>query len=498
MGTKLQKNVSICLLRKFEGFDDIVLPLYFSLKRLGYACKIVYNTFYSNSTNIIFGLHDFPNISISSLPEDCIIYNIEQINIASIGEEFIKKCSLLPVWDYSEENKRRFSMLGVNNVTYVPLGYSPEMTRISPNYPKDIDVLFYGTVNERRMKIIRDLQKAKIKAFVFQDFGLKRDILIARSKLILNIHYYLPGIQEVIRLGYLWANSKCVICECNSDTSVQPDYKDCAFYCPYEEIVEKTCAVLKTPRAIEAMGNAAFLQFKQHEYTEILEAEVGCAPNRTSHTLFLPLPKKANVGSGKSFIPEALNIDINPQWNPDIVLDISSQLQDNTIYKTNRFGDVRLHENMFSYIRLFDVLEHIVDIKTAMTNLLFLLCIGGELHINVPYDLSLAAWQDPTHVHAFNENSWLYYTEWHWYLGWRDYRFDMISCVYTLSDFGNKLKDRGIDLQYILRKPRAVDLMEVRLRKRHTTFEEKMNHDVHSRAVFTKPENDWSSSIYIQ
>jgi len=64
------------------------------------------------------------------------------------------------------------------------------------------------------------------------------------------------------------------------------------------------------------------------------------------------------------------------------------------------------------------VLEHITDLKTYMTNCLELLKVGGVMEITVPYDLSLGAWQDPTHCRAFNQNSWLYYTEWSWYLGW--------------------------------------------------------------------------------
>jgi len=43
-----------------------------------------------------------------------------------------------------------------------------------------------------------------------------------------------------------------------------------------------------------------------------------------------------------------------------------------------------------------------------MTNCLKLLRVGGVFKILVPYDLSYGAWQDPTHIRAFNERSWLY------------------------------------------------------------------------------------------
>jgi len=58
-----------------------------------------------------------------------------------------------------------------------------------------------------------------------------------------------------------------------------------------------------------------------------------------------------------------------------------------------------------------------------MKSCLDLLKVGGIFEINVPYDLSLGAWQDQTHVRAFNENSWLYYTDWFWDMGWTEARF---------------------------------------------------------------------------
>jgi hypothetical protein len=58
-----------------------------------------------------------------------------------------------------------------------------------------------------------------------------------------------------------------------------------------------------------------------------------------------------------------------------------------------------------------------------MRNCLDLLRAGGQMVIEVPYEKSLGAWQDPTHVRAMNEHSWLYYTDWFWYLGWFEHRF---------------------------------------------------------------------------
>jgi hypothetical protein len=114
-----------------------------------------------------------------------------------------------------------------------------------------------------------------------------------------------------------------------------------------------------------------------------------------------------------------------------------------------------------------------------MANVLDLLTDGGTFHVAVPYDLSYGAWQDPTHVRAFNERSWLYYCEWYWYLGWDESRFDLISTNFIYSDLGHALSARGISKDEILRTPRAVDEMHVVLRKRALTDQER----AHGRAM---------------
>jgi hypothetical protein len=70
-------------------------------------------------------------------------------------------------------------------------------------------------------------------------------------------------------------------------------------------------------------------------------------------------------------------------------------------------------------------------------------------------------------VRAFNENSWLYYTDWHWFLGWVDMRFDVIFMQFEAGDFGKELIAAGKTRNEIIRTPRAIDSMSVTMRKRY-------------------------------
>jgi SAM-dependent methyltransferase len=161
---------------------------------------------------------------------------------------------------------------------------------------------------------------------------------------------------------------------------------------------------------------------------------------------------KVNFGSGKNYLKGYVNVDINPMWKPDIICDVSKAIPIGT-------------ENKCQEIIAHDVLEHIPDLVSAMTNCLDMLVEGGIMDISVPYYLSLGAWQDPTHVRAFNENSWLYYTDWFWYLGWKTHRFELVAAksTFVFSEFGNSLKDKSFEDLLIL--PKAIDSMRVVLKK---------------------------------
>ncbi len=195
---------------------------------------------------------------------------------------------------------------------------------------------------------------------------------------------------------------------------------------------------------------------------------------------------KVNLGSGKNYLEGYVNIDINPMWKPDIVCDIGAytiidESNSDITFRNSGWGDGPMYSvfpasaGRVDEILANDVLEHIPDLVSAMTNCLALLRIGGTMDISVPYYLALGAWQDPTHVRAFNENSWIYYTDWFWYLGWKDYRFEVVNIEYVLSQKGDHIRNtsENIVLSDLLDMPKAVDSMHVTLRKVKLTDDEK-------------------------
>lgn len=185
------------------------------------------------------------------------------------------------------------------------------------------------------------------------------------------------------------------------------------------------------------------------------------------HAPAVTVPTTLHVGSGKNWQPHWLNLDVEPRWRPDIVWDLSLPLPEDGLvtFATERFGEITIGDECFDEMIAQDVLEHIRDLPAAMTTMLRWLRTGGVLKVAVPYELSLGAWSDPTHVRAFNERSFEYFTSWSWYLGWRTHNFTLRKMEFTASAFGLTLTEQGRCDEEVLRTPRAIDQIYVELVK---------------------------------
>ena len=449
-----------------EALTEIAECVHGGLRRLGLQ------SFYGEHPDrpvrqIVLGAHMLDGVALESLPADAIIYNSEQIDSDShwLTGPYIGALRRHEVWDYSAENVRRLTTLGVPSVQFVPVGYIPEQVRI-PHPSDEIDVLFYGSVNPRRQHILDQLKAQGLNVVVlFGKYGEERDAAIARAKVVLIVHYYESKIFEVVRAAYLLSNRKAVVAEIGPDTFVEPDLRGAVRGVPYEQLVGACVELARDPAQRYALGERALQIFSARREEDILAGALRLAPQQAAAAT-PTLPATLQLGSGKDFRANSFNVDINPAWGPDAVFDVSSPELLGSTVDTARFGKVTLTDNSFDNAIANDVLEHIGDLTTAMANVLRLLKPGGTFDIVVPYDLGLGAWQDPTHVRAFNERSWLYYTDWHWYLGWMEARFDLVTVDVEMSPFGGELQRAGKSMDEIIRTPRAVDALRVKLRKR--------------------------------
>ena len=90
----------------------------------------------------------------------------------------------------------------------------PQYIQIQRAQTEDIDVFYYGTLNQRRYAILLELEETGLWVRVeARTSGIARDALISWAKVVLNLHLYLTAILEIVRVSYLLANWKVVVGE---------------------------------------------------------------------------------------------------------------------------------------------------------------------------------------------------------------------------------------------------------------------------------------------
>lgn len=219
---------------------------------------------------IILGMNDF---SSPIVPNNYIVYQLEQTTgndeskwFNSTYLNYLKNA--LAVWDYSLINYQNLRKLEIKNVDYVPLQYMRTVDKINhkPNNEKDIDIFFYGSFNERRLKILESLKQKGMKV-IFKNniWKAEREDLISRSKILLNIHYFEHSILETVRLSYLLSNNCNIISEVSQDPILDKWHKSYIEFAKYEELVDVCCKAISKWNSVD-IQNEHLKEYKLQNY----------------------------------------------------------------------------------------------------------------------------------------------------------------------------------------------------------------------------------------
>jgi hypothetical protein len=240
-------------------YRELAETLVFGFRRLGHQADIALNLFDPAATNILMHCHEMADEHVKRMPAGSIVFNLEQVEDRLFDWAPKLKHFLMnyEVWDYSRQNVERLKDL-VPRIHYLPVGWEPELTRIERAPIQDIDVLFYGAPTERRMAIIEGLRARKVNAqFVFGVYGAERDALIARSKIVLNLHHTEAQVFEIVRVSYLLANKKAVVSELSRESDIEPDLRDAIVGVHYDKIIDACRSLIANKakrRALETQG----------------------------------------------------------------------------------------------------------------------------------------------------------------------------------------------------------------------------------------------------
>ena len=259
---------SFCLLELAE-------LIVFALRKLGHDTTFLINEFDPTRRNIIVGCHLADPGWLSRIPESSIVINTEQIYGQSPfdwNDNIFHWVKNFETWDYSNRNISAFDELGIRNVKLLRIGHQAELTRIAHATTPDIDVLFYGSVNNRRAQIFDEIRTRGLNLVnLFGVYGSERDRHIARSKVVINLHYHPTEIFEVVRVHYLLSNAVAVVSEINPSTSMCDFYADAVAGAPYDSLADECERLVKDDSARAAQSQHGYDVITRYPQTEFLK-----------------------------------------------------------------------------------------------------------------------------------------------------------------------------------------------------------------------------------
>ncbi len=414
-----------------QGFLDQARFARYQFRQFGAEVTIGKNRLREDAINIVFGAHLGFNADLKER-HTCVFFNLEQLGEggARVSHDYMNLLRTSAVIDYDERNLAAYGCK-LGDVPVVSFQYAPYLATVQPLPLPDrpIDLLFFGSINERRKALFTRIEACGWNVSVFDHplYGEERDHFIRQSKAVFNCHFYESSRFEQARAFHTLSLGTPVISERTERTTPPPAFEDALTWIRDKQLESFFQNEFMTQtwmdRAQEQLRHFATSDPKAqwqiaHNYCHALMTMEDKASK-------IWQPRYMNLGSGKDYKPGWLNVDILERAQPDLVLDLGKTVTFPIRAKTQGGGHVLIQENSLDSIYANNVLEHVPDLPCLMTNLLALLREDGELELEVPYEKAMTAWQDPTHLRAMNKNSWLYYTSWFWYLGWFEHRFEI-------------------------------------------------------------------------
>ncbi len=262
---------------------DIVETYRLAAEKLGYPTSYADRCLQPGAINILFFFWDVPWEVIAPYHPDCIVVNFEPMVPGTHAWrdnylDVLRRCYL---WEYSQTNFQRNRELHFNVADYVPLGWEEQaapilpLAEILPDAQQDIDVVFFGTMTQRRADVLDALISRGLRVQLTnggQSWTVEeRDAYLRRAKLVLNFHNWDESrVVEIGRLSILFRQRKAVVCELYPDSEIENDLRAAVVGAPYHALTDTVLALLVDAPRRAALERASLPLLARRAQTEII------------------------------------------------------------------------------------------------------------------------------------------------------------------------------------------------------------------------------------
>jgi hypothetical protein len=243
-------------------FSEVAVCLRDAIRAAGYDSEHLQNRIDPQSYSIVLGLLPDKAGELEHLdPARCAIFNFEQLGSTSsiAGPEYRRWLADWLVLDYHGSNIAILQRENGSQQQAFELPLVPSTAlQTTGRETRDVDVLFYGTMSERRSHVVRQLQALGLKVeAVAGSYGPELAPAVRRARLVLHVHFYESGLFPVARIVQPVMMGVPVVCE-NSVFSELNDWSHSGIvYAGYEHLADTCHELLEAPDRMQVRAQMA-------------------------------------------------------------------------------------------------------------------------------------------------------------------------------------------------------------------------------------------------
>ncbi|MDB5873599.1 MAG: hypothetical protein JWQ07_3041 [Ramlibacter sp.] len=285
-------------------FTELALCLRDSIQAAGFVSNLYVNRTDPNGISLVLGAVPPLLGPLEQLdPRKTIIFNLEQLasTSAMAGAEYRQWLRKWLVVDYHSLNVDYLKRENGSGQQVLELPVVPGPSIVFPPGPpagKSVDVLFYGTLSERRLQVVQRLRAAGVTVeTVAGAYGDELTPAIRRARIVLNVHFYETGLFPVARMLQPVANGVPVVCETSAFSNLSDWSRSGIVFAGYDGLADACARLLRSEgeqreRALQAQRFAAQLDFAT-PFALVLEMLAARLAQRP------PLPRNAALAASE-------------------------------------------------------------------------------------------------------------------------------------------------------------------------------------------------------
>ncbi|HUR90032.1 MAG TPA: hypothetical protein VMZ74_13160 [Ramlibacter sp.] len=244
-----------------HAFTESALCLRDAIRRAGWDSEHRFNQRDAARPCIVMGAVPPRLDAVAAFdPATTVIFNFEQLGTGSYNDHspFIDWLRRWPVVaDYHSANIEWLARRGIDAVELpiVPslgIAWRPDLAHEPVN-----DVVFFGTPNPRRERLVGELREAGLTVeWVVGAFGEELAPALKRARIVLNVHFYEAALFPIARFLQAIALGLPCVCEDSVFSRRTGAAKSGIVFAPYGELVDACRDVLADPASWPARVDA--------------------------------------------------------------------------------------------------------------------------------------------------------------------------------------------------------------------------------------------------